>query len=136
MGADIWIHVEHKPKDASWYAYGREFCVRRFYPLFGFMAGARSQYEPLFAPRGLPGDMSRTTCRKYKYGIPDFHTPSWLTVQEFKQCIDCAKAIAAAEGLCFSADYNPFEDYDMVYGYMERFDASGKDCRIVFWFDN
>lgn len=56
---------------------------------------------------------------------PDWHTPSWLTGDEFKKAIE---------------EYQSGGEKDVSYlaalAAMKMFEAEGYESRIVFWFDN
>ena len=137
MGTDIWINVERKSRRYKRYKYGKEyFFVGRYYIMFSFLASARSEFEALYPPRGLPEDMSKTTLRKYKEGESDYHTCSWLTTSEFRECIDHAKKAAEELKIKFSPQFDPRPDYERIYQYMKEGDEAGEPSRIVFWFDN
>jgi len=62
---------------------------------------------------------------------PDWHTPSWCTTEEMKQCIqDCF--YTEEEG--WHGDY--IEWFGLL-GAMEGYEREGLyECRAVFWFDN
>lgn len=136
MGTDIWINVERKSRRYRRYKYGKEFFfARRYYILFGFLASARSEFEALYPPRGLPKDISKTTLRKYKDGEEDFHTCSWLTTSEFRECIDHANNTAEKLNR-INNQFDPRPDYERIYQCMKESEDEGEPARIVFWFDN
>jgi hypothetical protein len=53
---------------------------------------------------------------------PDWHSHSWLTSQEFEQCIDSFDSAST--------------DYKAVLAVMRSFESEGEVTRLVFWFDN
>ena len=64
---------------------------------------------------------------------PDYHSYSWLTTQELRQCFDD----------CFkdeNGNYKPNSDYVEWLGLIslcEGIESDGiNECRVVFWFDN
>ena len=64
---------------------------------------------------------------------PDYHSFSWLTTQELRQCFDD----------CFKEEdgtYKPYSDYSDWLGLVslcEGIESDGKtECRVVFYFDN
>lgn len=58
---------------------------------------------------------------------PDWHSHSWLTLEEFKGAIESYTTA--------HPDHRPV-DYEAVLASMKCFDDLGYDTRIVFWFDN
>lgn len=89
-----WIHVP-APKDwnaetlafdgeAPSYSKGKWFWDRN-YELFARLAGVRDYHEnsALFAPRGLPDNVSPQVSRQAKEWGADGHTHTWLTLGEF-----------------------------------------------------
>lgn len=64
---------------------------------------------------------SSTLCREGKAVThPDWHTPSWLTPNEWE-------AALMPESLT---------EYRAVLAAMRSFETAGEEARIVFWFDN
>lgn len=55
---------------------------------------------------------------------PDWHTPSWLTSEEYRRVIETYKATYRERGEC--------SEYEAVLVMLENLPNS----RIVFWFDN
>lgn len=138
MATDIWIHIEYKSKTGNWV----ELCEPyedRIYGLFGALAGARTDIEPIYPPRGLPQDISFDTLDKYEEGKEDYHTESWLTFSELKQCMDYAKIEINKRRVESGYEELPqsfLYGYNAIYNYMKAFEDVGFETRIVFWFDN
>lgn len=87
MGCDIhmWAEVRLRSTD-PWQAYSTEEMdvTSRNYYFFGLIAGVRSGGLQLYDPRGFPKDLSR----ELDHVKEEFdHTPTWLTLQEFKRCL-------------------------------------------------
>ncbi len=135
MGTDIWIHIEYRSRKTKNYKYAREFYGDRLYGVFGILAGERSEIEPIYPPRGLPNDITRLTYKKYKDDEPDFHTASWLTSSELRECLDAVDEIIKNEK---RDNYNKdwLKCYEKIYRYMKYYDDVGEPSRMVFWFDN
>lgn len=53
---------------------------------------------------------------------PDWHSHSWLTLEEFEQCIECSKYKVS--------------DYRAVATAMRSLESDGYQTRVVFFFDN
>lgn len=135
MATDIWIHIEYKSRHKNKFVYDREVDGERVYILFGALAGTRGSCEPVYSPRGLPNDVTSHTLRIYNEFGKDAHTPSWLTTEEQRDCIDQAIKV-------FSKEYSLKEvnswlsPYEKIFEYMKNKEDKGDLCRIVFWFDN
>lgn len=52
---------------------------------------------------------------------PDWHSPTWLTINEFKMVLE---------------DFKGIDDYQAVLAMMESLESNGKEVRLVVWFDN
>jgi hypothetical protein len=59
---------------------------------------------------------------------PDWHTPSWLTLDELHEVLVCRKHLAA--------DWEPGVAYGMCLAAMRYLQDNDHDSRLVFWFDN
>lgn len=150
MGCDIHSYVEFKEGE-RWKCF-RKIDLPRCYPMFGAMAGVRSDRSHI-EPRGVPKDITWITaddytvyvsdeikekgfCRKsdsdrwIERGLstvwdenrvtdPDAHTPSWLSVEDYRNALHCA-------------GINVGQEYTAMLALMEVL----TDARIVFWFDN
>lgn len=138
MGTDIHIHVEYlrrkKGKKPYWMHSGEEFCADRLYGVFGILAGLRSDINPLYPPRGLPGDITMETYRHYKDYDGEAHTASWLTTEEFGDCLDAVDVVVREQEPEASDDW--LKNYRLIHKYMKDSDDEGEPARIVFWFDN
>lgn len=60
---------------------------------------------------------------------PDWHTHSWLTVDEFRQVIDAYKNTGTGRT-------EPEPEYEALLVAMEKLAEFYNGVRIVFWFDN
>ncbi len=160
MGTDIHIHIEYlrrkKSKKPHWIHPGEEFDADRRYSVFGILAGLRSDIKPLYPPRGLPGDITMETYRHYKDYGGEAHIASWLTTQEFGECLDVVERIVEERSKQPKTDlqcnielvekllrnYHDDNDddwlksYRLLYKYMKDSDDDGEPARIIFWFDN
>ena len=135
MATDIWIHIEYKNRKTKHYNYAREFYGDRLYGVFGILAGARTDIEPIYPPRGLPDDLTRRTYEKYLDGEGDFHTASWLFASELRECLDAVDEIVRdKEPVTYKNDW--LKRYEKIYRYMKYCDDIGESSRMVFWFDN
>lgn len=89
----------------------------------------------VFAPRGLPDDVTPETLEEYNLFKADAHTPSWLTTNNLRECLD----LTIKE---YSDEYGEenvkswLKSYEWIYDYMKYSDDEGEPSRIVFWFDN
>ena len=134
MATDIWIHIEHKCRNTNKYVYDFEADGDRVYALFGTLARLRGTFY-LYDPRGLPNDVSPEVLAEYQSWEEDAHTPSWLTTNELRECLD--QTIKE-----YSDEYGEKEvkswlkTYEGIYEYMKFNEDEGKPSRIVFWFDN
>ena len=59
--------------------------------------------------------------------IPDWHSKSWLTTQEFEEALSDTK-------IQYTKEEEP--GYHAVLGSMKAYEEAGFEARIVFWFDN
>lgn len=59
---------------------------------------------------------------------PDWHSHSWLSLNEFQQAIDHYNKEAVPHWV--------LPEYEAVLASMKRLDELGYETRIVFWFDN
>ena len=137
MATDIWIHMEYRNRKTKKYKYGGKFDGDRLYGVFDIIAGVRGNIKPIYPPRGLPGDVNNCIYKQYKEGKPDFHTASWLSTSEFRECLDAVNEIIREEdkkeGIIYDPDWA--KSYELIYDYMKSYDADGEPARIVFWFD-
>ena len=96
------------------------------------------------------------TYRHYKDYGGEAHTASWLTTQEFGECLDVVERIVEerskqpktdlqcnielVEKLLRNYHDNNDDDwlkkYRLLHKYMKDSDDEGEPARIIFWFDN
>ncbi len=57
---------------------------------------------------------------------PDWHSHSWLNLEEYNKCIEKWRKISTFKEI----------EYEIILDIMEGFEKRGCDCRLVFWFDN
>ena len=96
------------------------------------------------------------TYRHYKDYGGEAHTASWLTTQEFGECLDIVERIVEERSKQPKTDlqrniemvekllrnYHDDNDddwlksYRLLYKYMKDSDDDGEPARIIFWFDN
>ena len=134
MATDIWIHVEYKSRKTGKWTYAYEVDGDRNYNLFSVLAGTRGDCLPLYNPRGLPSDISDMAKKEYEDWGADAHTPSWLTTQEFKECL--STTIKRSEDSYREEMKKWLKPYYGIYKKMNTIESKGEPCRIVFWFDN
>ena len=134
MATDIWIHVEYKSRKTGKWTYAYEVDGDRNYNLFSILAGTRGECLPLYDPRGLPSDISDKAKKEYEDWGADAHTPSWLTTQEFKECI--STTIKRSEDSYRDEMKKWLEPYYGIYEKMYTIESQGEPCRMIFWFDN
>ena len=164
MGCDIHAFVEHAwitRSDGS--PYWQTFISNagnRDYRMFGWLAGVRSDREPLFPLKSLPDDMSWGT-RDYMWmRVVDEPDPDqrqctaeqaagWgeevFDVGSFKYCndpdlhshswltLDEFKQVLAQ----YMINHGPYAaEWDAMKAAMEAFEKRGAQTRLVFAFDN
>ena len=129
MGCDIHAYIEEKTY-RTWDSFTGELNLDRDYRMFGALAGVRSGDEPIIEPRGVPDDMSYQLKDDYKEGGGDWHTPSWLSLQEFG-------AVITLHDMHDEAFQSPLDPgYRAVLAAMQCLHKIGREVRLVFWFDN
>ena len=134
MATDIHIHLEHKSRKTNKYVYDFETDVDRIYALFGALAGVRGPFC-LYKQRGLPKDISPEVLAEYQSWGDDAHTPSWLTINEFRKCLDLT-IMRLSEEYDVKVVKSWLKSYEGIYEYMKYSEEEGEQSRIVFWFDN
>jgi hypothetical protein len=63
----------------------------------------------------------------YKVENPDWHTHSWLSVDEFEKAMEIYKS---------KAEYSIYVKYEAILAAMKKLAEFDNEVRIVFWFDN
>ena len=134
MATDIWIHVEYKSRKTGKWTYAYEADGDRNYKLFGILAGTRGDCWPLYDPRGLPIDISDKAKKEYEDWGADAHTPSWLTTQELKECLNTA--IKRTKDSYRDEMKKWLKPYYDLYEKMNEKETQGEPSRMIFWFDN
>ncbi len=151
---DPWQLDEHHVKEPDESYLKETSCTGRNYEMFGAMAGVRRPDNAIFEERGIPSDVSPEL--KEEASGPDWHSHSWLTPEEFKQCLDkCDYSVH--DTYSTEAFYDgPWDkgpgDYTPIYRYCmkwleehavdnillgrEKDPAYSPEIRLVFWFDN
>lgn len=130
----------------------------RNYSLFYILADVRGYGEPaLRKPKGVPQDMSGLLRWEYDRNV-DGHSHSWLSLEEFKQCLVEAdynfKNNKSTDAFYNWNDYfggkgNRPPDYTTIVNYCEEWIDNEKaeamllnrsdidpEVRVIFWFDN
>lgn len=133
LGCDINLCIEYKrPSTTSWICLGNTvFDLPRNYQMFALMAGVRankglSQYPA----KGVPETLSyfialqvfEDADANFKVLKAFYHHYSWLTVEEFRCCINAYK------------NEKSILDYEAVLATVEFLSIKGCESRIVFWF--
>jgi len=65
----------------------------------------------------------------FQVDCPDYHTKSWLTCEEFGKLLKELSRNKHEYG-------GPGSEYKALYAAMKSLEKSGKEVRVVFWFDN
>lgn len=122
MGCDIHLHMERsEANDGLWFHFASYDDLGRDYDAFGAMAGVRHPDKVIYSPRGLPDDVSWGTRNAWNDGMADWHTPSWLSPDEFEIATKNPYRWMAVEAVLASA---------------RVIESAGNAVRLVFWFDN
>jgi len=137
MGCDIHYYIDYSPfPDNPSYTHCLcQFFGMRYYYLFGLLAGVRGKEPALFPPKGLPKNISfRVEDDVFENddgtGLvidKNYHTHSWLTMEELKRVIRRYKKLYGIQPGC---------DIIAIYKCMEVLEKEKKNPRLVFWFDN
>ena len=122
----------YRQKTKSW----KIFIPLFSYGLFAIMAGICWDYGTLYPVRGLPVDASPEIANEYNADSTFFHHASWLSTEEFKNCLDKFTFYLTQRGVEPSEIEDRLKNYMSIYRYMQSSDADGEPARIVFWFDN
>jgi len=134
MGCDIhpviqWLEYPAKDNRRDhWSDLSGEWHWGRSYDLFAKMAGVRCCQDgpghgypctacPVVPPRGWPEQGPRS----YNLDRSELHTPSWLTLEEFKRA---------------ARDYPDWPEIKATIAAMEAIESTGHKTRLVFAFDN
>ena len=155
MGCDIHAHIEYKELGDPVFSWFTSPHLGQDYLLFALLANVRKQWvaehlgfevEALFAPRGLPNDMSYNTKRGHN-GCADWNPDtrtweleesyfgrSWLSTEEFRIVLEAY----------FHTLEDSIENYKAQHGveWGVELRATLKamevlpNARLVFWFDN
>jgi hypothetical protein len=136
MGCDIHPWIQYREEGSTyWHTWSGEMNWGRNYDFFDALAGVRCRHDlpgnyqkgncptTVSAPRGWPEDSgSLESWGESAQENVDFHTPSWLTLDEFK------KAVLVSGGL------GP--ETDAAIAAMEALAKGNRSVRLVFAFDN
>lgn len=143
MATDIWPHIEYFVKKKNAFVLApidleAEELDARNYAMFCAMGGGIcvDGIGIKFPARGLPDDLSPELYKRQK-GEADFHTKSWLTTEELKECVDYVREKLVAESNYTVEDVDEsLEPYLKIYRYMKNYEDEEEPARLVFWFDN
>lgn len=178
MGCDIHLMAEIKhSKDNYWQTALNQPYLGRNYTLFALIAGVRGYFEESLEPKGFPNDASYATVAEYTLEIdrqirsedakqmveeghsrylsnyqivhPDFHSATYLSLEELKEIIKIANNKIYEEILHESEEYgletpeveNYLHPYRALIEYLNyydnlKIDDGSYECRVVIWFDN
>jgi hypothetical protein len=128
----------------------------RNYEMFSHMACVRG--TGLYEAKGMPKDSDPVLMKfsEYDSDRTDWHSHSWLTLDELKECIrECGGSLIDSDrtDAYFDGDWNNSPpDYTTIYRYCKKWldeqlvekmllDNENRndiepEIRIVFWFDN
>jgi hypothetical protein len=163
MGCDIHMFAEylidgkwhadevHKAtKEDGWHYLNTLPHRGRNYVLFGAIAGVRSnEIPPLYAPRGVPDDLSETISTAVELWGRDAHSHTYMSLEEYIDLIDYYNTMNHS----LSLDYpklgpgNSFYDIiEYCKDAIERKNADAillnepslaiNECRMIVFFDN
>ena len=130
MGTDIYMYMEYRSRKKKRYIYYCEFIGKRQYGLFEIMAEVFRDTKPLYKSRGLPDDVTPQVFKFYKDSGGNRLVASWLTAEEFRNCLDLA-----IERYSKDASEGWIKEYEIIYNYLKDSDDEDEPARIVFWFD-
>lgn len=72
--------------------------------------------------------------KKTRITHPDWHTPSWLTLEEAARA---ASRLSGGEMMPgYSRPTQANRQFDMLVGCMRACEQAGFKSRLIFWFDN
>lgn len=155
MGCDIHLAVESRRYDKWWSNLTDVWTPRNYVLFGHMAEGVRYDTDDAFSQRGFPDDADWGTKEKYYLALdtltednieryksfgckiidefdkpywikhPDWHSASWLTLEEFEKAVELA---SVAE-----EDYGVPDEYRAIVAYMK---ALNVPTRVVFWFDN
>lgn len=130
MGIDIHVYMEYRSRKKKRYMCHGRLESPRLYGLFETMCNVFSYVEPLYKAKGLPGDVTPQVLKEYKEYGGSAHYASWLTTEEFRECLDLADQRYS------KSDSNDWlQEYKLIYSYLIDSEKNGEPARIVFWFD-
>jgi len=121
------------PKHSKYhYSYGG-----RNYEMFGILADVRGK-GCLYQPRGIPKDVAKSTKKEIDRMDSDGHSHSYLSLKEFKECLNVyTKATDYRD-----TEYEAIYDIALEWLNMEQAEAKiletgfEPEIRFVFFFDN
>lgn len=142
MGCDIHVFVEFRdPERGVWSSTSEFRPTPRSYPLFSKLGDVRG-YSGNHVSRGLPEDVTPEVKNEYEADM--YHSPSWMTVEEFVDAIvQTAEEWQEMYPEMDGEDPYFIRPYTAIVAYAARLShhrGSSKDkrwdVRIVFFFDN
>ncbi len=102
--------------------------AQRDYSFFAELASVRGSSHRNNYPRNLPVDMSTLTKRMFWQAPTDYHSASFMSVDEFSECWMRVNK-NSDRGI-----RSEFIGYDLLG--IDHEDENKFEHRIVFWFDN
>jgi len=139
MGCDIHPYICRWTEEKGFNHFSYEqLDFGRNYVIFGLMAGVRGDKQ-LFEPRGLPDDLPSAVQFASEYYGDDWHTPSWLNVDELREVRNAYVRHMESSGKRRGC---PGQHLAGIIGMMEGAEQwwkkhfGGGDAILVFWFDN
>lgn len=138
------MFVEYKNKqNDKWESFSGEIGLERNYELFGILCeGVRkdstsypkknSKKETDTPPesisrKGLPEDLGYWSKNNEEEQRGDYHHSTWLTIAEYEKALAIYCSILPTEEII---------EYQALLSVLKFFEDSGKDVRLILWFDN
>lgn len=109
----------------------------RNYGMFGILADVRRD-GVIYAPRGVPDDLSEALAKEVEKWDGDGHSHSHLTLDEFKECLDKYKALHQETASSYEHIYELASNWLIKEQAEAKLLETGLDpqIRFVFFFDN
>lgn len=142
MGCDIHPLLEGRGADGKWRLLlgGDDIGLRRWYGLFGWLAGVRSQVvgKTEVTHKGLPPDMSKEATEEADYNIE--HSPHWADLDDLL-AVDYDEIVQNKDSYGCLANELPLReflgsDWMTALGKMRKAAEGYERVRFIFGFDS